>query len=345
MPNAIREGSRFQIGKEVTPGTLVAASRRLIGETVSYHREQEQEAHEDHVSGVLARVVRPPTVTRNGTLVEYSAPLTFEEVLLIGLLGMKGGVTPTDADPEFTWLFEPLPTAVPGQDAYTAEWVESDLNGHEYEVEAGLGFLEEATIEGGTEGVPSMSLNIRARKSIESTATGALAVPVYDEAPSLKFKHSIGDAWADFDTFDQITGQILSFTWTFTTGLTARYYQDGRVDLDYSNVQAGKRMIDLTLVAAIDPQATGIVRSEQAHKDAGDIRFHRIEIEGDTIETNPFLIQLDGAYYHAADSMDDRGDDDDGVMTATIHLQSAYDPTAARDIRLNVVNALSAFPA
>lgn len=344
MANAIREGSRFQIGKEVTPGTLVAATRRLLGSSVNYAREQEQEPFEDHVSGTLARVVRAPIITRNGTLVEYTAPLSFEEILILGLLGMDGGVTPTGAAAEKTWTFAQAVTAAPGQDSYTLEWVEDDLAGNTYEVEAGLGFVESAEITGGIEGVPEMTLNIRARKSVESVATGSLAVPAEETAPNLLWSHFMDDTWAGLGG-TQILGQILEFTWTYTTGLTARYYQDGRATLDFSAVQAGKRMADLVITAAIGAQAGSFVRAEQAKKDARALRFHRLRIQGDTIDTLPHEIFLDGAYYHAADSMNERGEDEDGVMTTTVHLQSALDPTSSRDVGMTVVNSLATFPA
>jgi hypothetical protein len=345
MANAIREGGRLQVGKEVTPGTLVAATRRLLGSTVSFNREQEQETFEDHVSGTLARVVRKPLITRNGTLLEYTAPLSFQEVLLIGLLGIDGAATPVAADPEFTWTFDPLVTALPGQLAYTFEWVEDDLAGNAYEVEAGFGFLESAEITGGVEGVPEMTLNIRMRKSVESTMTGALTVPTEETAPNLLWKHFIADDWASLGVDAvQITGQILEFTWTYTSGLTARYYQDGRTDLDFSAVQAGKRGSDLVITAAIGAQSGSFVRSEQAHKDAGTMRFHRLQIDGDDIDTNPFSIAIDGAYYHAADSMSERGEDEDGVMTTTVHLVSGLDTVSSRQERITVVTDQETFP-
>lgn len=345
MANAIREGGRLQVGFEVTPGTRVAAVRRLLGSTVSYNREQSMETFEDHVSGTLATRVRAPLVTRNGTLLEYTAPLSFEEILLLGFLGIEGGAAVVDADPEFTWVFDPLVTATPGDKRATFEWVESDLAGNEYEVEAGFGFLETAEISGGVEGVPEMVLNMRMQKSVESTATGALAVPTEETAPNLLWTHFMADDWASLgDDAPQITGQIIEFTWTYTSGLMARYYQDGRADLDFSTVQARKRSMDLELTVAIGAQSGSFVREEQVHKDARDLRFHRLQIEGDTIGTNPASIAIDGAYYHADDSMSERGEDADGIMTTTMHLISGLDPVTSRQERLTVVNGLATFP-
>lgn len=345
MANASREGGRLQVGKEVTPGTLVAATRRLLGSTVSYNREQSQETFEDHVSGTLARVVRKPLITRNGTLLEYTAPLSFQEGLLIGLLGMDGAATPTTSLGESTWVFDPLVTALPGQLAYTFEWVEDDLAGNVYEVEAGFGFLESAEISGGIEGVPEMTLNVRMRKSVESTATAALAVPTEETAPNLLWTHFIADDWASLGVDAvQITGQIIEFTWTYNSGLMARYFQDGRVDLDFSAVQARKRSSELTITAAIGTQSGSLVRAEQAHKDAGDMRFHRLQIDGDDVVTNPFSIAIDGAYYHAEDSMSTRGEDDDGMMTTEIHLVSGLDTVSSRQERITVVNDMATFP-
>lgn len=345
MANAIREASRIQIGAEVTPGTRVAATRRLIGSGVSFTREQAVEPFEDHVSGTLVRAVRSPVVTRNGTLLEYTAPMSFEEILIPLLLGMEGGVTPTGAGDEKTWVFDPAVNAVPDQDSYTFEWVEDDLAGNAYEVEAGYAFLESFRITGGVEGVPEMVINVRMRKAAESTATAAIAIPIETEAPNLLWSHFMDEAFADLgDT--QVLGQVISFEYEYTTGLTARYYQDGNVDLDFSGVQAGKRMAELTLTVAINPAASGsFVRDEQAAKDAGSLRFHRLQIDGPTIDTLPAQVIIDGAYYHADDSMSERGSDDDGVLVTTVHLLSALDPVASRDVGVTVVNSLATFPA
>ncbi|MCH8058362.1 MAG: hypothetical protein IIB78_10885, partial [Proteobacteria bacterium] len=75
MHTAIRGLSRIQIGVEITRGTPVAATRRLLLKGGTYSRIEDYENHEDEIHGTLARVVSAPTLTRQGTLFEFTNSL------------------------------------------------------------------------------------------------------------------------------------------------------------------------------------------------------------------------------------------------------------------------------
>ena len=72
-------------------------------------------------------------------------------------------------------------------------------------------------------------------------------------------------------------------------------------------------------------------------------RFVRVEAEGTVIDTLPKKATLDGCYVYAEDgfaALSER----DGNDTVAMKLLSVYDPTAAKDIGVTVVNALATLP-
>ena len=149
--------------------------------------------------------------------------------------------------------------------------------------------------------------------------------------------------WANLG-MTQILAQVYGFSWKLTNFIFPQYYLDGRANLDFSQYQFRKRTVDLMLDVVSDAAAANFVQTEEANKSAGTLRFVQAKMLGAALGGSNYKIQLDGAYYHAEDSMQERGNDRDGNLVTRVHLQSAYDPTSSNDIQAIVVNALAAFP-
>ena len=340
MASAVKAATLLQIGKETVRGTLVAATRRMTG-GATVRRTMAQEMFEDEMYGVLARTARAPVITANGFELEYTAPLSFEELLLPLLSGMKGAVTPTGAGADKTWTFTPGVAADPVPDTFTVEWVESDFT-NDQEWEAGYAFTTGWGVKVGVTGLAELSVSMAARKAVSSTKTASVALPALNYAPALTWKVYVDDAWAGLGT-TPVTGQVYGADWKFDTGIKPQTYLDGRAAVDFSQYEFGSRSAELSLEAVVSPTA-GIVIAEQAKKDTPALRFVRLELSGAALGGGTYKIQIDGAYYHAEDSLSERGADRDGNMITGMHLLSAYDPTGAQDVRVLVVNALTAYP-
>lgn len=351
MSSAIRAATRVQIGKETTRGTLVVATRRLIGKDFTYRIIQEMEEHEGQVHGTLARAVVAPTLTRQGTEFEISSDLDFDQILFPWLSGVKGGVTPTTpgTGEARLWTFTPSVSTDPLPTTYTLEWAERDMDAspNEEGFEAGYGFTTAWGIAGGEDGVPQINMSMIARKSASAASTAALSVPTPLYGANAKWKVYADSSWANLGN-TQVSGQIYGFGYQFSDFLRAEHYHDGRADLDFSQYEfAAGRLGDLTFEAVVDPNS-GFIPTERAIKDASTMRFVRLQIDGPAFDSpdnglNRF-IRIDGAYYHAPDSMVERGRDRNGNVGVSVHLKSAYDSVQAQDMEFVAQNNLAAFP-
>lgn len=342
MSSSVRVASRLQIAKESVRGTTLAAVRRMqsVG-TVT--RQLTQERFENEVNGSLALSVRAPLNTAAGSMLRYGpVHFTFEEIL-VGLLGgMKGGVTPVGAGADKTWTFLPGDAADPAPDTYTWEWVESDLVNN-YEFEAGYGIVQSFEVSATPDGVPQLTINLINRAGVESTMTGAIALPVLKHSPNALWDIRADASWAGLGG-TVIASQPYAFRYKFNSGIRGARYLDARAALDFSKYEYGSRWAELEIDTVIDAAAGSLARIEMANRDTPAMRFYELRLVGPTLGAGTYLAKLQGAYYHAEDSLAERGRDRDGNLMTTIKLRSAKDVTSGNDVQAIVVNALTTFP-
>jgi len=343
--------TRVQVGKESTRGTAVASTRRLVSTDAVYTRTREQEEFLAEMNGALARTVLAPVDTMHQTDFEFTIPLDFEQVLLPCLSGLRGGITPSTPGTGAArlWVFT-LGNSDPLIDTYTIEYAvrNAEASIDEMGFESPYGFTTGISIQGGDSGLPQATFTMVGRKSKSATSTGAIALPTRTHAANGKWSIYVDDTWANLGTA-QISAQVHGFTWSLEGHVAPERFLDGRVDLDFSGyIPLIGRVVDLSLDVTINPDATGFIQEEIVHRDAGDLRFVEVAMTGAAFVApdaafNHF-VKLDGAYFHAPDSMSEFGADRNGMMTANMHLLSAYDATGANDIQVQVQNTLATFP-
>lgn len=353
MSSGIKVATRIQIGKEGTRGSSVAATRKLLTKSATFRVMETLEDFEGQVSGVLGRTVLASVLVRNGTEFEIATDLDFEQILLFLLSGVKGSVTPTTPGstpfPARLWTFTPPVAADPLPTTYTLQYAERDMDAspNELGLEATYAFTTAFEITGGLDQLPQLSASMVARKTSVSASTGGVALPTITTASNLRWKVTIDDAWAGLGT-TQITGQVYGFSYKFSDFLRPEHFLDNRSDLDFSQYEFKPRTIDLTMDVVLGAASGDLVPTEDGLKTAGTKRFVRMELTGaafiapDTAFNR--FIRLDGAYFHAADSMQDRGQDRDGNTITRLHLLSTYDSTQGQDVEIAVQNNLTAFP-
>jgi hypothetical protein len=351
MSNAIKVATLIQIGKESTRGTPVAATRKILTKASTFRILETLEEFEGQMHGTLARTAMAPLVVRNGTEFQVVTDLDFEQVLLPLLSGVKGGVTPTTpgTGEARLWTFTPSVTADPLPTTYTIEYAERDMDAspNELGLEAPYGFATGFEIGGGLDQLPQLTIDMVARKTGLAASTGALALPTLNVASNLRWKVTIDSTWANLGT-TQITGQVYGFAYKFSGFLAPAYYLDNRSDLDFSQYEFNPRMVDLTMDVTLGAASGDLVPTEDGNKSAGTMRFVRLELLGGAFDSpdngRNRIIRLDGAYFHAMDSMQDRGADNEGNAVTRLHLLSTYDSTQAQDVEMVVENNLTAFP-
>jgi len=347
MSNAIKVATLIQIGKETTRGTAVAATRKILTKAATFKVLETLEEFEGQMQGTLARTAVAPVVTRNGTEFEIVTDLDFEQILLALLSGVKGGVTPTTpgTGEARLWTFTPSVTADPLPTTYTIEYAERDMDAspNELGLEAPFGFATGFEIAGGLDQLPQLTISMVARKTGLAASTGALSLPTLTVASNLRWGVYIDNTWAGLGA-TQITGQIYGFTYKFSDFLRPDYFLDNRSDLDFSNYEFKPRIVDLTMDVNLGAASGDLVPTEDGNKSAGTTRFVRLDLKGSAFSAPDGglvrFIRLDGAYFHAADSMQDR----EGNEITRVHLLSTYDATQAQDVQMAVQNNLTAFP-
>ena len=348
MAAAVRPLTLIQVGKESTAGTAVAATRRLLTKSGSYRQQQAMEMFEGQLSGVLSRSVTVPTITREGSQLEISTDLDFEQILLPLLSGVKGGVTPsTPAGEARLWVFAPSQTA-PSMDSYTLEFVVDD-GATKQNVEAPYGITTGFEITGGVDAVPQITWSMDARKSSDSTYTSGIALPTVSYASNLKWSVYCNDTWADMEgSAAKVAGQVYGFTWALSPLVMPQFYLDGRDNLDFSTVEPQTRQVDLTMQVVYNTGASDFVEEQMGKKDNSQKQFISLDLKGAVFQAPATaydrFIKLRGSFIHAADSMEEIGGDRDGNSIVSMHLVSQYDPTEGGDIEIQVQNNVASFP-
>lgn len=302
------------------------------------------------MSGVLARSVATPVPTRHHTELEIEVDLDFEQILMALLSGVKGDVTPSTpgSGTGRLWTFLPSTTGVVAPKTYSMEWVESNFAATPDNIgrEALYGFCIGFDITAGIDGISKLTMRMAARKTATTTKT-TIALPTLNPAPNAKWKLQVDDTWANLGT-TQITGQIYGLSYTFGGFMRPAYYLDGRNDLDFVAHEFAPRTAELIVDIVVDPASTGYAVLEAADKAAQTPRFVRISNTGKAFAAPDgslnYFLQVDGAYQHAPDSLQDRGADRDGNHITRLHLLSTYDATSGQDVRFRVQNILTAFP-
>lgn len=351
MPTTgLKSATQISIGVEATAGSSVTRTRRIITKNATYRIMEEQETFEDHMHGTLARSVLAPVVTRNHVELELPMELNFEQALLPFLAGVKGDVTPTTpgTGEGRLWTFTPSATGVVDPKTYSIEFVESNFAATPDNLAklALYGFCTGFEISATLDGVAMLTVNMAARKSASTTKT-TIALPTLSFAAMAKWKLYLDTTWAGLGTTAK-SGQVHSFNYKFSNFLRPAYYLDGRADLDFVTHEFAPRTGELTVDIVVDPASGKLVPAEETAMAAQTKRFIRLELTGAAFAApdaalNRF-VNIDGCYYHAADSMRERGADKDGNLITRLHLLSAYDSTSTQDVQFRVQNTLATFP-
>lgn len=347
--SGVRSLTEIQIGKESVDGTSVAATRRIAATNVVFRRMETKKHFEDQMTGLLTGPAQAPVSTRNHAEIDVTWPLDFEQILWPLLSGMKGAVTPTQpggAGPAELWTFTPGVAADPAPDPYTVEFVERSADDRA-EMEFPFGLCSGWTITAGLEGTPEIVARFFGRKVVDSTFTSSIALPTITHASNARWGIFFDDTWANLGS-TQVTGQILGFELTYSDAIRPAWYLDNRADLDFSKYEYGVRKMNLTMTVVHDPDSAKFIQTQEAIKSAGTQVTARIILTGAAFGAPDGSIfqsvGIDMAGYHADDSMQERGADQDGNIITTVHIESAYEAAQPQDIEVTVQNILTSFP-
>lgn len=330
MVTALQSFDLIQLGEEAEKGTALAATVQMVG--TGTLREIIDRYRPEHPRQIRAAVGGGGIDIMKHTELEIAMDLSPEQVLWPLHTGVLGDVTPSDADPDYTYTFTPeLDTAAAELDTATIEIVRGDGDTNHLAREYAYGLTSGFDMEWGANVEARMLWRVFARTSQTSTPTAALTP--YTGLESLKsnlLSVFVDDDWASLGG-SQLNTVVRSAKLSYDTGIVPDYTLDGRSDIDFTIHRVGKLAVTLDLVLEFD--AVGAVESFGDYR-ANNIRFVRLNQAG---AANSF-INVDLATRFTAEPSESV--DGDQRLVA-LSLEGVYDPTGDEVIEFTVLNQLA----
>lgn len=327
--------SYFQLGKESTAGTAVAATRQLYPDgTGLWGLDRMRTRHDSANRGTRTNVTH---ATQQGVALRIpfqTAPdvgVSFDE-LIYPFCQLKGGVTGTGASADKTWTFTPSQTGANSQESFTVEYGDDVQN---YEAEYCQ--VTDWTLSAGVDDLTQLGMNFVGRQSTKSTKT-VVAANNSVKIPGYLWTVKFATAQSGLTGASVVNNFLVGWSLNVTTGLVPRKYNDGTAYFGQT-VEAAALRGTLTMQVESTSQAV----SQFYDKSAADtIDFIRLKATGPSLGSTNYSAQIDMAVSY--DDPEVIGAESDGVNLYNITAQLMYDPTWTNSIVGTIVNSLSAIP-
>lgn len=315
----------LQLGGESTAGTLVAATKKVIGRAgvkpiIEWDRE-------DFPRGVRMPVDEITAVMR-GSEITVECDLSYQQLqypLHSGLQTVAAaGVAP------YSWTHE-IATA-PTLKSYTAEYVVDDASTKHYQREMGYMLTRQFQISIVRNQMAKLSWSMFGRAEQTSTVTASLAALTLERVPSNLFKIWIDTSWAALGS-TQKTGMLREATLTVTTGLEPEHTLDGRTDFDM--VQPMYQQASATLATKFLHNADAA--TEIGNWRTGTRRFVRLKADNGAASTANRAITVDVSVRLLAWEFGD----EDGQEIVNATWEMVYDTTASKSLSIVNINGVN----
>jgi hypothetical protein len=333
MTDGIRAFRNIQFGKESTRGDAIAADTRLLG-TLTFRPDDEWHTPEDEERNSLA-LLHSHTKVARGVEATYEGRLTFQQILAMLLIGVKGGVSPASTGSTGgvkKWTFERTLTAKQNPDAITLEYGDNQqafrsafvtARELQWTIPMRAVATQRATLFGRSESTVSFTTGISAPSVIDVVGT--------------KAKVYLTTSWATLtSTATPVSDLLINAMITLPTGLEPVWTADG--SLDFQTVGESPTAMQAELTFLSNAQA---ITEYQKYRD-GALRFIRIEVEGDQIEAASsvagpwnYFVRWDMALRYTESPQFFEGEES-GINTIRITGRTFEDPTSNRDFRITV---------
>jgi len=255
---------------ETTPGTKVTtATARLLGKLTAplgapiLHRPQEE-------TGSLAGNTRTVVVGEELKM-SFEGDCTFEQLVYLLNMGIKGITTPTGTSPTYTWAFKHTLTSPSTPKSFSFQFGDDEaVYDAEYVLASGL------QISGKMDAPLTMKADLFGRNFAASSwnpAVGALASQTVETALSNKMRLYIDAAGGTIGSTEK-AATIISFDWKLDTRYVPR--KRGGSNLYFAGISQGrpKLTVDMTVEFNAGVEAEAVIFR------AGTRRLFRLEIPG-----------------------------------------------------------------
>lgn len=333
--SGIKRLRKIQLGREVTPGTAVAATSIWRGMAFMAVDDRVLVMPEENVgfSSLTTRIYTPKYLA---TLDFPEMEATVEQLQHIYESGVKTATLTQDGTGTDYIGVYPLPSG----DSNTLKYYTVETGDNKIEEEVEYAFTTEFTISGKINEAIKMSHKMQGRQSQVTSYTGALSVPTVHELMFNKSKLYIDNVGGTLGS-TQITNTWTGFNLKVTTGWKAQFTGDGQLYFSFADFIGAKATLELELLHNATSAAERVLWR------AGTPRMIRIKNEGAALATpgttySVFTHLIDGAGVYTSFGPPNDENEGSDVMKATFEF--AYDSTAAKFLQFTTVNELASVP-
>lgn len=314
----------YQIGKETTAGTTVAATRRMYFNVDNSNLTRERPARPKKFATGTRDNVRAMTLGSVEVSGSIEMPLSASEIIELLLMGIEGGVTPTGSGP-YVWTFTPG-TAL---DAATLEWYDGARGW-----DAGGMYVNKLTFEGSVEDEAMVKAELFGLNMAIATPTSSLTERVPDFIEGWETKLYI-DNFGGTPGTTAVTGTLINWSVEIDNQLERKYFANNTQTA--GALPIGELMVTAKLLFEASPAGTA---TEYGYWDAVTKRLVRLEFGQNEVisgsDKKYVTIDLPGAW----DGVD-LGQTDKGTRVYEMSLQYIYDPTNSFGLQIECQNSRS----
>lgn len=329
MATGLQAFARGQIGKEVTPGTAVAATRVLLYETLEISGDYMEFAEPVEERNSLALVHRSTPIHQAPITLALDGELLFQDIVLWLGGAVIAGPTPTQPDPAVDlYTFTPNYTAVNSPTSYTIE-----AGDNEQEIEVPYTIVESIELSFAADEAARCKVNMLGQRRVDSTFTGALSAPTVETAKGALVEMYVDPAWSGIGSTQVFDGELVEGNIKIMSGLQFVKRSDGTLYVTKA-VENKRRLIEAEFTVEHD----AVSKAYHALYEANTKRFIEMRFVGSEIATSfdHFLKVQWGGPFRSFEY-----DNDGGVRTVKIRSVSEYDATGAAEAKFLVQNALN----
>jgi len=321
--------STFQIGKETTPNTTVAATRKMYFDIDGSNLKRERAARPHTFATASRDNVRAFTLGPTEVSGTLKMPLSASEILEFLLMTIKSGVTPTTpggGTNSRLWTF------VPGTslDPTTIEWHDGAN-----EWEAGGCYGTKLKFSGNAKDENMVEMEVFGMSLELASLTGALSDRVPDFIEGWESKLYI-DSFGGTPGSTQVTGTLINWEIEIDNQLGRKYFAANTLSVGKIPIGALGVKAKLTFEASASQSSTEFTNWNAATKRLVRVDFGNNEVIESSLKKF-VTIDLPGAW----DAFD-LGGDGEGTRTYELGLQYVYDPTNAFGLQIRAQNARTA---
>ena len=323
------DGNFTQLGRETTPGTPVAATLIWRGPFSGLSDDRTRNQVEEQ-TGTVVSAERSYDTALLGGLSMKETELTYEQVLHILEAGLMTA-TPSGAGP-YTYAYSiPFNGSVPTIKTYTIESGNIVATADQMEME--YSFVNDFTLSASAGEAWKMSANWVGRQLTVAARTAGLSLQAVEEAILAKTKLYIEDSGGNYKPTTQVTGVLMGFNLSVTTGWKIVPVGDG--NLTFAGIKWTKPEITFTITYELEQDGSASrVATERAAYDTNRVRLLRLETLGSSSRA------LDIYFAARYDNFDDY-QNSDGNTTVQANGRIVYSPTDAAFLNIDVTNNLA----